>query len=309
MLAGVSRGTGEVGCYDPPRGRYAKDVLMTTETGTHPPPAAPAGPRGAPIPPPDRSPVTRAGEVTQAPDSPAANPDAPVRIEVEMPRDLHDRLTDRDDAPRNRYDMATGRAEYVAEPGAGHERRAADVSEVFVLVKHELHDAGYPGDLHVAGATRLLSDDGAFEPDASLFVNSGNARAARRFEGYLDVRKGHPAPDLVVEIDRSVASSHKLAPYFRMGVREAWTWSRRDGVRIWVVDAGAPTGFHPSDESRVLPLLARDDLARLLASYRPADASRLVREVARRVARALIDRSGEERAAARTRSSHEEGDG
>ena len=273
---------------------------MTTETGT-PALATAATVPEAPFPPSDRLPAAAEGGAGSVPDVPAVDPDAPVRIEVEMPRDLHHRLTDRDDAPRNRYDVATGRAEFVAEPGAGHERRAADVSEIFVLVKHELHDAGHSGDLHVAGATRLLSDDGAFEPDASLFVDPGNARAVRRLEGYLDVREGHPVPELVVEIDRSVASSHKLTPYFRMGVREAWTWSHRDGVRIWVVDAESPAGFRPSDESRVLPLLARDDLDRLLASYRPADASRLVREVARRVARALIDRSGEERAAPRTR--------
>ena len=272
---------------------------MTTETGTHAPATAATVPE-APFPQSDRLSAAAEGGAGPAPAASTANPDAPVRIEVEMPRDLHDRLTDRDDAPRNRYDMATGRAEYVAEPGAGHERRAADVSEIFVLVKHELHDAGHPGALHVAGATRLLSDDGAFEPDASLFVDSGNARAARRLEGYLDVRKGHPIPDLVVEIDRSVASSHKLAPYFRLGVREAWTWSRRDGVRIWVVDAGAPAGFRPSDESRVLPLLARNDLDRLLASYRPADASRLVREIARRSAQAMVERSGETGAPPRT---------
>ena len=272
---------------------------MTTETGTHAPATAATVPE-APFPPSDWFPAAAEGGAGPAPVAPTANPDAPVRIEVEVPRDLHDRLTDRDDAPRNRYDMATGRAEYVAEPGAGHERRAADVSEIFVLVKHELHDAGHPGDLHVAGATRLLSDDGAFEPDASLFVESGNARAARRLESYLDVRKAHPIPDLVVEIDRSVASSHKLAPYFRMGVREAWTWSQRDGARIWVVDAGVPAGFRPSDESRVLPLLARDDLDRLLASYRPADASRLVREIARRSAQAMVERSGETGAPPRT---------
>ena len=279
---------------------------MTTETGTHARATAATVPE-APFPPTDRLPAAVEGGAGPAAAALTANPDAPVRIEVEMPRDLHDRLTDRDDAPRNRYDMATGRAEYVAEPGAGHERRAAEVSEIFVLVKHELHDAGHPGYLHIAGATRLLSDDGAFEPDASLFVDSGNARAARRLEGYLDVRKGHPVPDLVVEIDRSVASSHKLAPYFRMGVREAWTWSRRDGVRIWVVDAGAPAGFRSSDESRVLPLLARDDLDRLLASYRPSDASRLVREIARRSAQAMVERSGETSAPPRKRFRGEEG--
>ena len=49
-----------------------------------------------------------------------SNPDAPVRIDVAMPRGLYDRLTRHDTAPRSRYDVATGRAEYVAEPGIAH---------------------------------------------------------------------------------------------------------------------------------------------------------------------------------------------
>ena len=265
---------------------------MTSETGTHAPHPAIDTPPDIPHPPaPGSAAVTTAGPSLR-PERPDPNPDAPVRIEVEMPRDLYDRLTDWDDAPRSRYDMATGRAEYVAEPGVGHEGRVADVSELFVLVKHELHDAGHPRDFFVAGASRLLSDDGAFEPDMCLFIDPRNVRAARKVDGYLDTRKGHPVPDLVVEIDRSVDSSHKLAPYFRMGVREACTWSRRDGARLWVADPEAPQGFRAADGSRVLPGLARNELDRLLASYRPLDTSRRVRHLARRIARALIDRRG-----------------
>ena len=54
------------------------------------------------------------------------NPDAPVRIDVAMPRALYDRLTDHDEAPRSRYDMATGRAEFVAAPGVSHEWRGLE---------------------------------------------------------------------------------------------------------------------------------------------------------------------------------------
>jgi len=92
-----------------------------------------------------------------------------------------------------------------------------------------------------------------------------NAERVTGLEGWPDTRKGHPVPDLVAEIDRSVDSSHKLAPYFRMGVREAWTWSRRDGVHIWVADTASPRQFRESSRSRVLPGLRRDDLDALLA--------------------------------------------
>ena len=174
-----------------------------------------------------------------------------------MPRHLYDRLTDNDDSPRCRYDVATGRAEFVAEPGVGHERRAAVISALFSRIEDALDDAGGPSGLLVTAATRLLSDDGAFEPDASLDLDSVRARQVSNLEGYLDTRTGHPAPDLVAEIDRSVDSSHKLAPYFAMGVREAWTWSHRDGLHIWIADPTSARRFRESSRSRVLPGLRR----------------------------------------------------
>ena len=205
-----------------------------------------------------------------------------------MPRGLYDRLTGYDDAPRCRYDMAAGRAEFVAEPGVGHERRTATISSLFSRIDDALEDAGHPSGLLVTAATRLLSDDGAFEPDASLFLDPVNARRVSDLEGYLDIRKGHPVPDLVAEIDRSVSSRHKLAPYFRMGVREAWTWSRRDGAHLWVPDAASARQLRESHRSRVLPGLRRDDLDGLLDARSPSEASRRARRLARVVARAML---------------------
>ena len=228
------------------------------------------------------------------PEPPPANPDAPVRIEVEMPRDLYDRLTDHEDAPRCRYDMATRRAEFVAEPGPSHEWRSGEVSMLFGLVRVELVKAGRGAGFLSTAATRLLSDDGAFEPDASLFLDLDPAHMEwmMEFDGYLDVRRGHPVPDLVVEIDRSVDSRHKLAPYFRLGVREAWTWSRRHGARIWVADrepdVGSGQGLRAAERSRVLPGLGQNDLDNLLAARSPSEASRHSLRLAKRVARALL---------------------
>ena len=224
----------------------------------------------------------------------SANPDAPVRIEVEMPRSLYDRLTGHDDAPRCRYDMATGRAEFVAEPGPSHEWRSVEVSTLFGLIRVELVKAGLGSGFLSTAATRLLSEDGAFEPDASLFLDLDTAhmRWVTEFDGYLDVRKGHPVPELVVEIDRSVDSRHKLAPYFRLGVREAWTWSRRHGARIWIADyepdVESGKGLRAADQSRVLPGVGQGDLGRLLAAHSPAQASRHSREIAERVARSML---------------------
>lgn len=216
------------------------------------------------------------------------NPDAPARIEVAMPRGLYDRLTDHDQAPTSRYETATGRAEFVAEPGVSHEWRPAKLSALFEEIGRLLDEAGRPAQLLAAGASRLLSDDGAFEPDTCLFLDPAQALAAMRVDGYLDTRAGDPVPDIVVEIDRSVDSRGKLGPYFRMGVREVWTWSRADGARIWSADAAAADGCAPADRSRALPGLDRTALDRLLASRTPLDASRRARDVARQVADALL---------------------
>ena len=150
------------------------------------------------------------------------NPDSPARVDVAMPRDLFDRLTDHDEAPTCRYDMATRHAEFAAAPTLSHESRAAAAGELFIRVGLALEEAGSSIELKLLRSGRLLSDDGAFEPDEGLFVGASKIEAAERIDGWLDVREGHPVPDLVIEIDRSTDSSGKLAPYFRMGVREAW---------------------------------------------------------------------------------------
>ena len=225
---------------------------------------------------------------------PAANPDAPVRIEVEMPCSLYDRLTEHDDAPRCRYDMVTGRAEFVAEPGPSHEWRAAELLSLFTLIRVEFIKAGRESVFLSAAATRLLSDDGAFEPDASLFIglDPASMEEVMEFDGYLDVRRGHPVPDLVVEIDRSFDLSHKLLPHFRLGVREAWTWSRRHGARIWMADrepdVESRSGLRAVDRSRVLPGLGQGDLDEFLAARSPAEASRHSLRLADRVARSML---------------------
>ena len=237
---------------------------MPSSTSTHARPAAPA-PVAKPLP-----------------------PDAPVRIEVAMPRALFDRLTDHDDAPRCRYDEHVGIAEFVAEPGFAHEGPAAEIGQLFVRIADALAAGGREVGWQHAGALRLLSDDGAFEADASFYLRPEAERAVRQVDGYLDVREGLPAPDLVVEIDRSRRSRHKLGPYFRMGVREVWTSHRTDGAAIWIPDGGAADGFGAATESRVCPGLTCEDLARLCARGEPAASrARFSRHLAGRVAERL----------------------
>ena len=212
--------------------------------------------------------------------------DYPIRVEVPMPRDLFDRLTAHDDAPTCRYDEATGLAEFVAMPGLSHEGRATLVDRLFFHTELMMMEAGLSLRMLPGRSTRLVSDDGAFEADTSLFVNPTNAVLALEIEGYLDTRQGHPVPDLVVEVDRSVNSKGKLLPYFRMGVREAWTWSPHDGARIWIPDSAASDGMRISEDSTVLPGVSLEALDRLLAEGFRDERFELSRHLAQQVAAA-----------------------
>ena len=222
--------------------------------------------------------------------TPTSSPDAPVRVEVPMPRALFDRLTEHDDAPRCRYDERSKMGEFVAEPGISHETPADETRFLFGRITDALADAGHLVSWRGVGALRLLSDDGAFEPDASFYLDPAAVRAVQPVEEYLDVRLGFPPPDLVVEIDRSRRSRNKLAPYFRMGVKEAWTTSRKEVACIWVADPGAEEGFRLVPESRVWPGITRGDLDRLLSLRDSVARARLSRLLARRVAARIAAR-------------------
>ena len=233
---------------------------------------------------------TVAPEVVHPPVSepaPAGGPDAPVRMEVAMPRGLFDRLTNHDDAPRCRYDEHTGLAEFVAEPGVAHEEPALEVTRFFCRIEDALADGGLAVSWRYTGALRLLSDDGAFEADASFYLDAAAARAVGQVEGYVDVRTGLPPPTLVVEIDRSRRSRHKLGPYFRMGVEEVWTNHRLDRAVIWRADAEAAAACGPAEESVVCPGVTRADLDRLFVAGGPSARARFSRTLARRVAARL----------------------
>ena len=220
----------------------------------------------------------------------ADGPDAPVRVEVAMPRDLFDRLTEHDDAPRCRYDEITGRAEFVAEPGFTHEGPAWAIGDLVSCIRYVLADRGRHVGWRATGALRLLSDDGAFEADASFYLDPTAERALQDsgVAGYVDVRTGLPPPDLVVEIDRSRRSRHKLAPYFRMGVKEVWTSDREEGVGIWTPDAGVAEGCRPISSSAVLPGLTGADLAPLCTPGDSLEQARHTRHLARRVAERIL---------------------
>ncbi len=77
-----------------------------------------------------------------------------------------------------------------------------------------------------------------------------------------------------------------------MGVKEAGTSHRKDGVSIWTPDAGVAEGFRSVPASVVLPGLTAADLAPLCVRGDPREQARHSRRLARRVAERLLDASG-----------------
>ena len=183
----------------------------------------------------------------------------------------------------------TGPADaYVAEPDFARAGRAFSIARFLILVQTVLEDAGMSPGFFLTGPSRLRGVEDGCEPDVCLFINPARAIQAATVEGDLDARRGDPMPDLVVEIDRPAESMDALAPYFRMGVREAWTWNPDRGARIWVPDTRAGPGVRTTDRSRALPNLRPWDIDDLLAARTPTEMSRNARRLARRVGQAIL---------------------
>lgn len=87
-----------------------------------------------------------------------------------------------------------------------------------------------------------------------------------------------------MEVDRSVNSRSKLAPYFRMGVREAWIWSRPHGASIRLPDTTAHDGMVLAEDSVVMPGVTLEELDLLLADGSREERFQLSRAMALRVA-------------------------
>ncbi len=176
----------------------------------------------------------------------------------------------------------------VAEPGFARAGRALSIARFLILVQTVLEDAGMAPGFFLTGPSRLRGVEDARNPDVCFFLNPRHAIHAAVVEGDLDARRGDPMPDLVVEIDRPARTTDALAPYFRMGVREAWTCNQDSGARIWVPDTRAGLGVRSTDRSRALPNLRPWDIDDLLAARTPTEISGNARRLARRVGRAIL---------------------
>lgn len=168
----------------------------------------------------------------------------------------------------------------IVSPSTEHEGVsrivAALIGELVVELETDVFDAG---------STTFKREDTerGFEPDGSFYF-SENARRVRG-KSNIELDAGNPPPDLVVEVDVTNPSLHKLPIYAGIGVPEVWRFAGGRTEILLLNEIGA--GYEASAGSRVLPPLTADDLARMVEGGLKRRRPEWVREVRAWVREAL----------------------
>lgn len=179
-------------------------------------------------------------------------------------------IEEREERPVPRFSYDRGEME-IMSPSFEHEA----VADIIVSLVAEL-SVELEIDLASARSTTFRREDleRGFEPDGSFyFRNIGGMRGKRD----VDLDRGDPAPDLVIEVDVTSPSLNKLPIYARLGVAEVWRYA---GGKMEILKRDqAGEGYEPAAVSAFLPALTSEVLTRFveegLATSRPAWARKL----------------------------------
>jgi len=112
-----------------------------------------------------------------------------------------------------------------------------------------------------AGSTTMKRKDfdRGLEPDECFFLGKDSAAAMRgKTQYYADV---DPPPDLVVEVDVTASSKHRIEMYRLLGVREVWRCRNYDVTFLGLTKDGR---YRQIKRSRHFPFLSSDDLNRFI---------------------------------------------
>lgn len=168
-------------------------------------------------------------------------------------------------APRLTYDR--GELE-IMSPSAEHERLNRRVAQLVLAVAEE---AGIEAE--DLGSTTFRSEEAerGFEPDTCFYIqNEPAVRGKDRIDLTVD-----PPPDVVVEIDITSPSIHRLPIYARLGVPEVW---RYDGTRFTICVLEG-TGYAEAATSAALPSLTGSALSELIEKSKSTGRTAWLREV------------------------------
>ena len=115
------------------------------------------------------------------------------------------------------------------------------------------------------------------EPD-NCFYFQNEAIVRGRLD--LDLSKGDPPPDLVLEIDMTSKSVNRFPIYARLGVPEIWSYDS-GALNIYHLQNG---GYIKAEVSLALPQLPVQEFPQLIETHRPAG-RRALRKAVREWAR------------------------
>ena len=162
-----------------------------------------------------------------------------------------------------------GRMEVMA-PASTHEKPKSVIHTLVTAIRDELDI-----DIESLGSTTLKKEIKAAgaEPDDCFYVQNAVLVIGRE-----DLNlQNDPAPDLVVEIDRTSSALDRFAIYAALGVPEIWRLARRQ-LRIYLLVGDR---YEESPISSVFPFLPATTLSEFVA--------RGLKEGERKVARAFRD--------------------
>lgn len=175
-------------------------------------------------------------------------------------------------APRFTYDRGTLE---IMSPLPRHEGDNRNLAQVVEVLAEE-----WGVDVINLGSTTFKRADleRGFEPDSCFYIQNAERIAGKED---IDLVAGDPAPDLVIEIDRTHSSFNKLPLFAQMGVPEVWRVTDDQGVTILDRTHGT---YEAREVSQVLPPLSRAILQDFLIqsrTLRRLEWLRCVREWAR----------------------------
>jgi Uma2 family endonuclease len=172
-------------------------------------------------------------------------------IRWEQYEQLTDHLAE-DSHFRISYDQ--GRLE-IMTPSAKHEKYKNLLHDLVLILSDELDR-----EILSYGSTTLSlkSSRKGVEGDDCFYIQRASDLGEK---DQIDLSKD-PPPDLVIEIDLTRESSHKLAIYAELGVPEIW---RYDGSR-WQIWQLIERAYNPAPFSLAFPFLAAADLAEFVAN-------------------------------------------
>jgi Uma2 family endonuclease len=153
-------------------------------------------------------------------------------------------------SPRFTYDRGTLE---IMSPSIEHEETNRSIATLVEMIAGE-----WEMDLRNLGSTTFKHEDlkSGFEPDSCFYIQQVQAVKGKR---KIDLATD-PPPDLVIEIDITSGSMHKLPIYAALGIPEVW---RYVGKRL-VILALAEDHYIEIEESLALPGLTDAIITRFI---------------------------------------------